>query len=272
MAAPKPINSPKPLPTYSSIDRAWLTPFTYSKLRLRHDWQLDRGEGHVVGEEPADSWLILVLRAIHWVGNAISPWEWLNFALVGRLRSHSWLRSKHHIKARYWVGDLYAFVTTLATIAIARHAAHVAPHSAVRAAILAFCIWRLFEIYRTVLRFIVIDYIGAGYPHTTISAIRYLMYIPQYAIQTVLIFAIIYLYWTPTGFSGGGLPELFGISSYAYISLTTITTLGSGYTAVTEAAREWQVFESATGLVLFSLGISTFLSGLKLRRRSNRED
>jgi formate hydrogenlyase subunit 4 len=151
-------------------------------------------------------------------------------------------------------------------VVIARAAPASAASASLRAAILVFCFWRLFEIYRTVLRFIVIDYIGEGYPHTTISAIRYLMYIPQYAVQIVMVFAVIYMYLTPGGFSGGGLPALASVSSYSYVSLTTLTTLGSGYTAVTEAAREWQVFESATGIVLFGLGLSTFLSGLKLRR------
>ncbi|HEX3081988.1 MAG TPA: hypothetical protein VHQ86_01930, partial [Candidatus Saccharimonadia bacterium] len=85
------MNNPKHQPTYSSIDRAWLTPLRYSVLRLGHDWQLVQEHDHVVGEEPADSLLILILRAVHWVSNAISPWEWLNFALVRLLRSHRWL-------------------------------------------------------------------------------------------------------------------------------------------------------------------------------------
>jgi hypothetical protein len=255
-----------PTPPQSAAQRTgWTTPYSYSMLRLKRDWDLLHGHDHVVGEDPADSWLVLALRAVHWFGNAISPWEWLNYALVKRFRGASLLRSKGTIKARYWIGDLYVITTTFITILVARWAGRVGPHTLANALILVWIVWRLFEIWRTMLRFVVIDYIGDGYPHTTISAIRYLIYIPLYATQIVLIFAVIYLLWTPGGFIGGGLPALNGIDAYGYVSLTTISTLGSGYTAATHAARAWVVIESISGLVLFGLGISTFLGGLRLR-------
>jgi hypothetical protein len=264
--------NPTPKPTFSAIDRAWISPLSYSWLRLQRDWRLVREHDHLVGEEPADSWLVLVLRSLHWFANAISPWEWINFAVIGLVHSAPWLRSKDRIKARYWVGDWYVTITTAIVVLLTAQASHIGPDQhLLRAAVMAFFIWRLFEIYRNFLRFVVIDYIGAGYPHTTISAIRYLMYIPLYAVQIIFMFAVIYM-WLPNPFYAVGLPALHGITSFIYVSATTITSLNSNYTPATRTAEVWVAFESLTGLVLFGLGISTFLGGLKLPRHHQREE
>jgi hypothetical protein len=242
------------------------SPFSWTIGQLREDWIFRRGETCQTGKQAADSWLVLLARSFYLVTTPLSPWHWFNF-IAARLLCHvpGFRPAADDLRSRYWIWDFEAVVNTAIVIVLALWISHVAVADSVpRGIVLGLVIWRLIDIWRMLLRIVVIDHVGEGNPWTPISSASKLLHIPLYVCQSIFIFAIIYQLLVPSGFSRNGLPALSSLHSYVYVSATTITTLGSGYTAITRAAEVWQLVESATGIALLGIALTVLLGRLRL--------
>ena len=241
-----------------------MSPFSWAKAQLMEDWSFRREATRPTGEAAADSWLVLLARSFYLVLTPLSPWHWFNF-IAARVLCHvpGFRHAADDLRARYWVWDFEVVANTALVIVLAIWISHVMGPVA-RAIVFWILIWRLFDIWRMMLRIISIDHVGLGNPWTPVSSAAKLLHMPLYVVQSIFIFAVIYLLRVPSGFTGSGLPQLSGLRPYVYISATTTTTLGSGYTATAPEAQVWQLAESATSIALLGIALTVFLSRLSL--------
>jgi hypothetical protein len=233
---------------------------------------------------PTDSLLIFSVRAVYRWLEAFTLWQLIYWLAVRLLsgpsgdkwsdRSHGRIRRFMHNEgrwhARYLVGDLYvvawtvgvAFLVQSARNQEATHGSGAITTSGRILVIVA--VYRLYEIFLTQLRIVASDTFGE-YEHTKPSIVRYLLFIPLYFFQAALIFAVLYLVAAPTAFttaSGAGITA----SQFVYLSWTTITTLGSGFTPTTHGAELLQMAEVAEGWLLAGIGLAVFVGSVKIRR------
>lgn len=129
------------------------------------------------------------------------------------------------------------------------------------------------EILLTLARIINFDTLEGGYMHTAVSRIRYLYYTILYVVQVSFIYSAIYAFWAPSGFYDptrcvpsalAVCPAVAGLNNYIYLSVTTLTTLGSGFVTNGSLAQWLQMSEIAVSVLLLAVGLATFVGSLQL--------
>jgi hypothetical protein len=129
---------------------------------------------------------------------------------------------------------------------------------------------RVIEILLTLVRIISFDTLPGGYMHTPVSRVKYLYYTILYVVQMCFIYTAIYAFWVPNGFhdpshcASGVCAPVTGLNNHIYLSVTTLTTLGSGFQASSGLAQWLQVSEVAFGLLLLAVGLAAFVGSLPL--------
>ena len=135
---------------------------------------------------------------------------------------------------------------------------------------------RALEIVLTIGRFVNFDSLRNGYRHTRVSQVRYLYYVLLYLVQVSFIYATIYAFWVPGAFrdpSGcassalGGCPVVAGLNNLFYLSVATITTLGSGFQPSTGLAQWLQMSEVGGGVLLLAVGLAVFVGSIRLAQK-----
>lgn len=129
------------------------------------------------------------------------------------------------------------------------------------------------EILLTLARIMNFDTLEGGYMHTPVSRIRYIYYTILYVVQVSFIYCAIYAFWAPDGYYDptrcasraiGSCVTVTGLNNHIYLSITTLTTLGSGFVANGGLAQWLQISEVAFGILLLAVGLATFVGSLQL--------
>ena len=117
------------------------------------------------------------------------------------------------------------------------------------------------------------DTLPGGYLHTPISRVKYIYYTILCVVQVCFIFAAIYAFWAPNGFYDpshcaskvtANCPPLTGLNNHIYLSVMTLTTLGSGFPPRSGLAQWLQTSEVAMGILLLAVGLAAFVGSLQL--------
>jgi hypothetical protein len=183
---------------------------------------------------------------------------------LGRLRVY--MHNKNRWRARYLAGEVYVWAWTIGILYIARHAVG---HSGtwytgngVAQMMGGIAAYRLWEILTTQARIVVDDPFN-GYEHTDVSIVRYLIFVPLYYAQVILIFTTFYILSAPRHVTQSAAT----FTSFLRLSVGTITTLGSGTNApVGTSAQLFEIGEVAEGLLLVALGLPMIVGAVRLRR------
>ena len=101
--------------------------------------------------------------------------------------------------------------------------------------------------------------------HTPVSRIRYIYYTILYVVQVSFIYCAIYAFWAPDGYyyatrcasrAIGSCVTVTGLNNHIYLSMTTLTTLGSGFVANGGLAEWLQLLEVAFDILLLAVGLT----------------
>jgi hypothetical protein len=129
------------------------------------------------------------------------------------------------------------------------------------------------EILLTLARIVNFDTLEGGYMHTPVSRIRHLYYTILYVVQISFAYSTIYAFWTPTGFYdlthcassvAANCAPLTGLNNYIFLSVTTLTTLGSGFVTNGGLPQWLQMSEVGVGILLLAVGLAAFVGSLHL--------
>ena len=132
---------------------------------------------------------------------------------------------------------------------------------------------RALEILLTLVRIISFDTLIRGYLHTPVSQVKYLYYTILYVVQICFIYTAIYAFWVPGGFYDPSrctsraiatCTSVTGLNNHIYLSVMTITTLGSGFQPRSALAQWLQMSEVGIGILVLGVGVATFVSSLQL--------
>ena len=106
--------------------------------------------------------------------------------------------------------------------------------------------------------------------HTPVSRVKYLYCTILYIIQICFIYTAIYAFWVPSGFydpshcASGACAPVTGLNNHIYLSVMTLTTLGSGFQASSGLAQWLQISQVTLGLLLLAVGLAAFVGSLPL--------
>jgi hypothetical protein len=132
---------------------------------------------------------------------------------------------------------------------------------------------RAAELLLMLVKIISFDTLTRGYMHTRISRVKYLYYAILYVVQTCFIYTAIYAFWVPNGFYNpsnctstpiANCSPVTGLNNYIYLSVMTLTTLGSGFQPRSGLAQWLQMSEVGVGILLLAVGLATFVGSLQL--------
>jgi hypothetical protein len=129
---------------------------------------------------------------------------------------------------------------------------------------------RVIEILLVLVRIISFDTLAGGYMHTPVSRVKYLYCTILYIIQICFVYTAIYAFWVPSGFydpshcASGACTPVTGLNNHIYLSVMTLTTLGSGFQASSGLAQWLQISEVTLGLLLLAVGLAAFVGSLQL--------
>ena len=135
---------------------------------------------------------------------------------------------------------------------------------------------RAAELLLVLVKIISFDTLARGYMHTRISRVRYLYYAILYVVQAAFIYTAIYVFWVPSGFYNPSNctsitftvscspVTVTGLNNHIYLSVTTLTTLGSGFQPANWLAQWLQISEVGLGILLLAVGLATFVGSLRL--------
>lgn len=132
---------------------------------------------------------------------------------------------------------------------------------------------RAMEILLVLVRITSFDTLTGGYMHTPISRVKYIYWVILCVMQVCFIYTTIYAFWVPHGFYDPShctstistkCPPLTGLNNYIYLSVMTLTTLGSGFPPRGGLAQWLQMSEVAVGILLLAVGLATFVGSLQL--------
>jgi hypothetical protein len=126
-------------------------------------------------------------------------------------------------------------------------------------------ILRAIEILLMLVRITSFDTLQRGYMHTPVSRVKYLYYTILYIVQVCFIYTAIYAFWVPGGFyDPSSHAPVTGLNNHIYLSVMTITTLGSGFQPSSGLAQWLQMSEVAVGILILAVGLATFVGSLQL--------
>lgn len=135
---------------------------------------------------------------------------------------------------------------------------------------------RAAELLLMLVKIISFDTLARGYMHTRISRVKYLYYAILYVVQASFIYTAIYAFWVPGGFYNPSNctstaftvscspVTVTGLNNYIYLSVMTLTTLGSGFQPASWLAQWLQMSEVGLGILLLAVGLATFVGSLQL--------
>ena len=223
--------------------------------------QLADNAKRVAANKPTGSPLLRGLRLLYGALSCLSLWSWISWLAVPVFESFQRVQApknrRSHRRACYQVGDLWVVSTTAIIVYLSIRLVHYPAENWIKWILL----YRLAEIALTVFRIVLLDTFDGGYPHTPVSAVRYLIFIPLYLVQTAYAFAAIYS--TVPGAIFANLTSPLHLTDYLYISATTLTTMGS-VPALDHRVQIWQMVESVFGLLLLGVGLAIIFTTVRL--------
>jgi hypothetical protein len=117
------------------------------------------------------------------------------------------------------------------------------------------------------------DTLTGGYLHTPVSRVKYTYYVILSVVQVCFIYTAIYAFWVPSGFydpsrcvstATTSCALVTGLNNHIYLSVMTLTTLGSGFSPYTGLPQWLQMSEVAFGILLLAVGLAVFVGSLPL--------
>lgn len=215
----------------------------------------------VAGNKPTGSPLLRGLRLLYGALSCLSLWSWISWLAVPVFERFQRVQTpknrRSHRRACYQIGDLWVVSTTAIIVYFSIRLVHYPAESWIKWILF----YRLSEIALTLFRIVLLDTFDEGYPHTSVSAVRYLIFIPLYLVQIAYAFAAIYSTIPDVIFASLTSPPHF--TDYLYVSVTTLTTMGS-IAALDHRAQTWQMVESGFGLLLLGVGLAMIFTTIRL--------
>ena len=220
------------------------------------------------------SLLVFLASLLYWsaryagLSNVIDPFLQRKFEKRGFARDKAW----------WWASDCYNLAMVVVLIALWLAAGHVL---VVDIIVTAVAIARLYEIYMVILRILVSDlHPGVFKPplavpeHDLEFAVRHVLVVPVYLLQLTLIFSTLFQTLgagqVVDSLSGMNVPVV-GHWPFVYLSWTTLTTLGSGYTFTGTAARTLAMVDVASGIGMLAVVLSIFVGAIRVRADSSSD-
>ena len=212
------------------------------------------------------SFLIYLAHVLYWSGSYICASNFVAPFLQRLFMKHGF----EETEAWFWASDCYNGLIILLLVASWLASGTVTVVDVVASVI---CLGRLFELYMVVLRIVVSDpspSFQAPVPipvHTQESTVRQILLVPVYLAQLTLIFAVLFqtLAHGQVVDTVSGTPKpIEGAMTFLYLSWTTLTTLGSGFTFTTTSPRLLAMVEVGSGLAIITVMLSAFLGSFRL--------